>query len=170
VSPIWRRFVSRKLRVSTRTMLHNIFDFLNKVSHYGKPVHEFRFSCIVTPVLYKSKDQNKKRPDLRWHKEAEFRSLLHGIRSSEIKAGDINRILTVGIYLWLYSPLLVLGRFFSFLILYTVGRTPSTGDQPVSRSLPTHTTTQTQNKGTQYRHSCLEWDSNPRSQPSSGRR
>jgi hypothetical protein len=24
-----------------------------------------------------------------------------------------------GIYLWLYSPLLVLGRFFSFLILFT---------------------------------------------------
>jgi hypothetical protein len=53
------------------------------------------------------------------------------------------------IYLWLYSPLLDLGRFFSFLILYTVGRTPWTGDQPVARPLPTHRTTQTQNKGTQ---------------------
>jgi hypothetical protein len=30
----------------------------------------------------------------------------------------------LSIYLWLYSPLLDLGRFFSFLILYTVGRTP----------------------------------------------
>jgi hypothetical protein len=29
--------------------------------------------------------------------------------------------------------------FLSFLILYTVGRTPWTGDQPVARSLPTHT-------------------------------
>jgi hypothetical protein len=29
--------------------------------------------------------------------------------------------------LWLYSPLLGLGRFFSFLITYTVGRTPWTG-------------------------------------------
>jgi hypothetical protein len=37
---------------------------------------------------------------------------------------------------------------FSFLILYTVGRTPWTGDQPVARPLPTHTTTQTQNKHT----------------------
>jgi hypothetical protein len=37
---------------------------------------------------------------------------------------------------------------FSFLILYTVGRTPLTGDQPVARPLPTHTT-QIQNKGTQ---------------------
>jgi hypothetical protein len=42
-----------------------------------------------------------------------------------------------------------LGRFFSFLILYTVGRTPWTGDQPIARPLPTHRTTQTQNKRTQ---------------------
>jgi hypothetical protein len=48
--------------------------------------------------------------------------------------------------LWLYSPLLGLGRFFSLLILHTVGRTPWTGDQPVARTLPTHRTTQTQSK------------------------
>jgi hypothetical protein len=45
--------------------------------------------------------------------------------------------------LCLYSPL-DLGRFFSVLILYTVGRTPWTRDQPVARPLPTQT--QTQNK------------------------
>jgi hypothetical protein len=39
--------------------------------------------------------------------------------------------------LCLYSPLLGLGRFFSFLILYRVGRTPWTEDQPVARPLPT---------------------------------
>jgi hypothetical protein len=38
---------------------------------------------------------------------------------------------------------------FSFLILYTVGRTPYMGDQPVARPLPTHRTTQTQNRRTQ---------------------
>jgi hypothetical protein len=38
---------------------------------------------------------------------------------------------------------------FSFLILYTVGRTPWMGDQPVARPLPTRRTTQTQNKRTQ---------------------
>jgi hypothetical protein len=38
---------------------------------------------------------------------------------------------------------------FSFLIFYTVGRTPQTGDQPVARPLPTHRTAQTQNKRTQ---------------------
>jgi hypothetical protein len=36
-----------------------------------------------------------------------------------------------------------------FLNLYSVGRTPWTGDQPVARPLPTHRTTQTQNKNTQ---------------------
>jgi hypothetical protein len=38
---------------------------------------------------------------------------------------------------------------FSFLILLTVGRTPWTVDQPVTRPLSTHRTTQTQNNGTQ---------------------
>jgi hypothetical protein len=71
------------------------------------------------------------------------------------------------LFLWLYSPLMILGRFFSLLILYTVGRTPWTGDQPVARPLPTHRTTQTQNKRIE---TCLEWDSNPRSQCSSERR
>jgi hypothetical protein len=46
----------------------------------------------------------------------------------------------LNIYPWLYSPLLDIGRFFGFLILYTVGRTPWTGDQHVARSLPTHKT------------------------------
>jgi hypothetical protein len=51
-----------------------------------------------------------------------------------------------------------LGRFFSFLILYTVGRTLWTGVQPVARPLSTH------------KRPCLEWDSNPLSQHSSERR
>jgi hypothetical protein len=49
---------------------------------------------------------------------------------------------------WLYNPL-DLGCFFSYLILYTVGRIPWTGDQLVARPLPTQKTTQTQNKHTQ---------------------
>jgi hypothetical protein len=40
-------------------------------------------------------------------------------------------------------------QLFQFLNLYTVGRTPWTRDQPVARPLPTHRTTQTQNKRTQ---------------------
>jgi hypothetical protein len=50
----------------------------------------------------------------------------------------------VSFYLWLFSPC---GPWplFQFLNLYTVGRTPWTGDQPLS----THRITQTQNKRTQ---------------------
>jgi hypothetical protein len=51
---------------------------------------------------------------------------------------------TRSLSLWLYSPLLDLGSFFNFLILYTVGRTPLTGDQPVARPLPSTNTKQTQ--------------------------
>jgi hypothetical protein len=52
-------------------------------------------------------------------------------------------------YLCLYSHFLGRGRFFSFLILYTVGWAPWTGDQPVARPLFAHRTTQKQNKHTQ---------------------
>jgi hypothetical protein len=55
--------------------------------------------------------------------------------------------------------------FFSSLILYTVGRTPWAGDQPVARPLPT----QTQNERP-HTHPCLEWDSKPRPQCLGGRR
>jgi hypothetical protein len=44
------------------------------------------------------------------------------------------------------QSLWTLAAFFSLLILYTVGRTPSTGDQPVARPLRKQGTTQTQNK------------------------
>jgi hypothetical protein len=46
---------------------------------------------------------------------------------------------------WLYSPC---GPWppFQFLDLYTVGRAPWLGDQPVARPVPTHRTAQTQNK------------------------
>jgi hypothetical protein len=49
------------------------------------------------------------------------------------------------IYLRLYSPCEP-WPLFQFLNLYTVGRTPWEGDQPVTRPLPAHRTAQTQNK------------------------
>jgi hypothetical protein len=52
---------------------------------------------------------------------------------------------------------------------YTDGIIPWTGDQPVGRPLPTHSTTQTQNKSI-HRHLCFECDSNPRPQCSSEKR
>jgi hypothetical protein len=47
-------------------------------------------------------------------------------------------------YYYYYGSIALLlgfGRFFSFLILYTVGRVPLTDDQPVLMSLLTHRTT-----------------------------
>jgi hypothetical protein len=52
-------------------------------------------------------------------------------------------------FIRLYNHLLDLGLSFSLFIVTTVGRIPWTGDQPVPRPLPTHRTTQTQNKPTQ---------------------
>jgi hypothetical protein len=48
---------------------------------------------------------------------------------------------------------------FSFVILFTDGRTPWTSDQPDARPLPAHMTTQTQNKRAHthtHKHPCLE--------------
>jgi hypothetical protein len=55
------------------------------------------------------------------------------------------------------EPLLGLGRFVNFLILYTVGRTPWMGNQPVARPLPTHRMTQIQNKRFEPTISAFEW-------------
>jgi hypothetical protein len=55
----------------------------------------------------------------------------------------------LSICLSIYGSLLCLGRFFSFLIFYTVGKTSWTGDQPISSPLPAHRTVQTQNKRAQ---------------------
>jgi hypothetical protein len=52
----------------------------------------------------------------------------------------------LSLYLWLDSPSLDLGRFFSFLILFTVGMTPWAGDQSVGSPPHAHRTTQTHNK------------------------
>jgi hypothetical protein len=58
--------------------------------------------------------------------------------------------------------------------LYTDGRTPWTSDQPVTRPLPKHRATQTQNKLIHipniHDNPCLEWDSNQRSKRPSERR
>jgi hypothetical protein len=56
------------------------------------------------------------------------------------------------------QPDLGLGHFSRFLILYTVGKTPWTGDQSVTRPLPTHRTIQTQNKLTQTSMSWLGFE------------
>jgi hypothetical protein len=57
---------------------------------------------------------------------------------------SIHLFFYLSIYLSIY-----LVRFFSFLILHTVGRTQLTADQPVERPLLTYRKTQTHNKRTQ---------------------
>jgi hypothetical protein len=95
--------------------------------------------------------------------DAHFPSLLSD--NANIK----NFKLTDLLHLWLYSPLLDIGRFFNFLIFYIDSRSPWTGDQPVTRPLPAHTG-QHKYRINAHRHPCLKWDSNPRSQFLSGRR
>jgi hypothetical protein len=65
---------------------------------------------------------------------------------------------TNGLSLWLFVCLSVYGSTILCLTLasfqfpnpiHTVGRTPRTGNQPITRPLPTHRTTPTQNKRTQ---------------------
>jgi hypothetical protein len=63
-----------------------------------------------------------------------------------VKLPPINAMANIySILLWLYSLLLGLGRFFSFII-YTVGCTPWTEDEPIASPLPIQKTTHTQNK------------------------
>jgi hypothetical protein len=68
--------------------------------------------------------------------------------STAIRNGNADSVQTNTIY-GSAVLLLRLGSFFSFLILYTVGGTPWTGDQSVARWLPLDRTTRTQNKRTQ---------------------
>jgi hypothetical protein len=65
------------------------------------------------------------------------------------KAPNHRFIIVFIVVVTIYTPLLDFGRFFSFLILYTAGRTPWTGDLRVAKPLPTHRTTQTQNRHTE---------------------
>jgi hypothetical protein len=58
---------------------------------------------------------------------------------------------------------------YNFLIFYTVGRTPRTGDQPVARPLPARTG-QYKHRINVHRQQCLKWASNPRPQCLSERR
>jgi fatty acid desaturase len=56
------------------------------------------------------------------------------------------------------TNLLSLGGFLGFLILYTVGSTPWTGDQPIVRPLFTHKATQMLNKVTETSTSRVEFE------------
>jgi hypothetical protein len=89
-------------------------------------------------------------PDNGQSPESRHCRVLYTIVSTLIIYVSVCLSICLSVYLtWLYNPLLDLRRFFSFLILFTAGRTPWKGDQPVARLLPAHRTPQTQNKRTQ---------------------
>jgi hypothetical protein len=74
-----------------------------------------------------------------------------GVCVMKMACNDTTFLLTsyTSVCLWLYSPLLGHGRFFSFLFSYAVDMTPWIVDQPIVRPLLEHRTSQTQNKRTQ---------------------
>jgi hypothetical protein len=86
-------------------------------------------------------------------------SLSHvfNIRIITLQAHTTPNLITVYSSSSLGSTALLLGLdlSFSLLILYTVDRTPWTGDQPVARPLPTHRTTHRINA---HKHPCFQWD------------
>jgi hypothetical protein len=55
----------------------------------------------------------------------------------------VNDYTTMILSIYSSTALVRLGRFYQFLNLYRVVRTPWTGDQPIARPLPTHRKTQT---------------------------
>jgi hypothetical protein len=76
-----------------------------------------------------------------------------------VDTADIHKTLRSFFFfsLWLCNPL-DLGRFFSSLILHTVGRTLLAWDQTVARPVPTHRITQIQDKRTQAFMPRLEYE------------
>jgi hypothetical protein len=76
------------------------------------------------------------------------------IRGDEHRDNAISTGVFLSIYLSIYLSMVLQPFFrpwplFQFLNLNTVGSTPWTRDQAVTRPLPTHRTTQTQNKRAQ---------------------
>jgi hypothetical protein len=77
-----------------------------------------------------------------WEQGAEMTFRMLGIRPISVEISRRNEWLS----LYGSTALVDIGRFCSFLILYTVCRTPWTGDQPIARPLPIHRITQMHNK------------------------
>jgi hypothetical protein len=121
--------------------------------------HPYSSHVFILPFDASSSEQIKNRE--KWRliiQEAKAHPELYrrgeGRKESEINGTNLPTYLPTHLptrlptYLSLYgyTALMDLGRFFIFLILYTFGRTLWKGDQPIARPLPTHETTQTQNK------------------------
>jgi hypothetical protein len=111
----------------------------------GKPVawrlqsrllpHDVRFSCSLIRLVSSLELHSGKIGTTR-HDTSSHNIILWQQDSYELK-------FYIYLYIYIYgsTTFVDLGRFFSFLILYTVGRTLWTGVQPVVRPIPTHRTT-----------------------------
>jgi hypothetical protein len=83
------------------------------------------------------------------NQEAHFHKTLHEYYTTEdYRNAILFYILSYSVYLSIY-PSMDLQLLWAFLNLHTIGRARRTGDQTLARPLPTHRTTQTQNKRTQ---------------------
>jgi hypothetical protein len=131
----WRRVQVTKLLITQ--LRHRLFKINFEYSVHRKNTHAITPYRIIecTAVLISL-----------WLKMSLSWSLMKARHGQQKR---LVAILPSCIHQWLYSPLLGPGRFFNFVILHTVGRTPWTWDQLVARPLPTHRTTQAQNKRTQ---------------------
>jgi hypothetical protein len=118
-------------------------------------VAEIPSGLCLTPTNNNNNNNNKTAG--RWHGKSQFRNI-SWYKMAQLFHSFINGSTAL---CWALAAFF----FFSFVMLYTVGRTPLTGDQPIARPLPTHKYTINA-----YRHPCLQWDSNPGPQCSSGRR
>jgi hypothetical protein len=114
-------------------------------SRYMKPtVRSHKLGDFLRGMRKSTKSPNQK-------KYVQSRILTWGFHNRKRKCCPLlhHLLLLLLLLLWLYSPLLGLGCFFSSLTFYTVGRTPWTGDQSIARPLPTHRAIQIQNKRTE---------------------
>jgi hypothetical protein len=82
------------------------------------------------------------------HDQTRARTRAAAVVSQRLTTWDLSIYLSIYLSMAL-QPFVGLGRSVSFLILYTVGRTPWTWEQSVASPLPTHRTTRTYNKRTQ---------------------
>jgi hypothetical protein len=99
---------------------------------------------LMKREIYNLKHLDQPFPKLTWRPSP----LVFTQTSCSVLFIDINITLYASAYYYYMAlhPFVGPGRLFSFIILYTFGRTPWTGDRPVAWPLPTHRTTQKHNK------------------------
>jgi hypothetical protein len=136
----WPLCLKRCLKIKIRSMNVEKFVVLLLYLH-----HELLDFIVLLWSSFCILSRNVTRNNLQW-KFSKFK----------IYMDYLTCLCIVSLPIYVSTALMDFGWSFSFLILYTAGRSPWKGDQEVARPLPTHRTAQTLNKSTQYRHPCFE--------------